>query len=75
MLLPTLAVEVRRLHDIDRTAWWVLLTLIPFLLSDMITPDLRYFQRDGIHPTADGAQIVAETVLRTIKPLLGPAKN
>ena len=31
VLLPTLAVEVRRLHDIDRTAWWVLLTLIPFL--------------------------------------------
>ncbi len=48
------------------------LTLIPFLLSDMITPDLRYFQRDGIHPTADGAVIVAETVLRALKPLLGP---
>src|SRR6476620_4723009 len=31
VLLPTLAVEVRRLHDIDRTAGWVLLTLIPFL--------------------------------------------
>jgi acyl-CoA thioesterase I len=48
------------------------LTLIPFLLSDMITPDLRYFQRDGIHPTADGAVIVSETVLRALKPLLGP---
>jgi acyl-CoA thioesterase-1 len=52
------------------------LTFIPFLLSDIITPDpgtkkLRYFQRDGIHPTADGAMIVSETVLRTVKPLLG----
>ncbi len=52
------------------------LTLIPFLLSDIVTPDpgsgnLRYFQRDGIHPTADGAMIVSETVLRAIKPLLG----
>ena len=26
------------------------LTLIPFLLADIVTPDLRYFQRDGIHP-------------------------
>ena len=51
------------------------LTLIPFLLADIITPDLRYFQRDGIHPTADGAEIVSETVLRTLKPLLGGAKN
>ena len=47
------------------------LTLIPFLLADIVTSDLRYFQRDGIHPTADGAVIVSETVLRAVKPLLG----
>jgi acyl-CoA thioesterase-1 len=47
------------------------LTFIPFLLSDMLTKDLRYFQRDGIHPTADGAVIVAGTVLHSLKPLLG----
>ena len=46
------------------------LKLIPFLLSDIITPDLRYLQRDGIHPTAEGAEIVSGTVLRTVKPLL-----
>jgi len=51
------------------------LTLIPFLLSDIVTKDLRYFQRDGIHPTAEGAQIVSETVLRALKPLLGASKN
>lgn len=44
--------------------------LIPFLMSDIITPDLRYFQRDGIHPTADGAKIVAATVYKTLEPLL-----
>ena len=48
------------------------LELIPFLLSDIITPDLRYFQRDMIHPNAEGAEIVADTVLRKLKPLLGP---
>jgi uncharacterized membrane protein YhaH (DUF805 family) len=25
--LPSLAVSVRRLHDIDRTGWWMLLSL------------------------------------------------
>ena len=47
-------------------------TLIPFLLADIVTPDLRYLQRDGIHPTAEGAEIVSGTVLRALKPLLGP---
>jgi acyl-CoA thioesterase-1 len=46
------------------------LRLIPFLLSDIITPDLRYLQRDGVHPTAEGAEIVAGTVLKVVKPLL-----
>ena len=30
-LLPGLAVAVRRLHDIDRTGWWILLALIPLV--------------------------------------------
>jgi acyl-CoA thioesterase I len=46
------------------------LVLIPFLLSDIVTKDLRYVQPDGIHPTAQGADIVAGTVLRSVKPLL-----
>jgi acyl-CoA thioesterase I len=45
-------------------------TLIPFLLSDMVTPDMRYFQRDGVHPTEEGAKIVSQTALRTLRPLL-----
>ena len=31
VLIPHIAVTVRRLHDIDRSGWWVLLNLIPFL--------------------------------------------
>jgi acyl-CoA thioesterase-1 len=44
--------------------------LIPFLLSDIVTTDMRYLQPDGIHPTAAGAEIVSGTVLKTLKPLL-----
>jgi len=31
VLIPSLAVSARRLHDIGRTAWWLLLGLIPLL--------------------------------------------
>ena len=45
-------------------------TLIPFLMADIITKDLRYIQADGIHPTAQGSEIIAGTVLKAIHPLL-----
>jgi uncharacterized membrane protein YhaH (DUF805 family) len=31
MLVPGIAVTVRRLHDTERTGWWILISLIPFL--------------------------------------------
>lgn len=31
LLLPTLAVMVRRLHDTDHRGWWVLVLLIPLV--------------------------------------------
>ena len=34
-LIPSLAVMVRRLHDTDRSGWWVLIGLIP-LLGDLV---------------------------------------
>jgi len=31
VLVPSLAVAVRRLHDTDRTGWWLLIGLIPLI--------------------------------------------
>ena len=31
MLLPSLAAAARRLHDIDRSGWWQLISLIPIV--------------------------------------------
>lgn len=31
LLLPSLAVSVRRLHDIGRSGWWILIGLIPVI--------------------------------------------
>jgi uncharacterized membrane protein YhaH (DUF805 family) len=30
LLLPSIAVTVRRLHDTNRSGWWYLISLIPF---------------------------------------------
>jgi acyl-CoA thioesterase I len=49
------------------------LQLIPFLMEDIASqiakrPDLM--QRDGIHPTAQGHALIAETVFRYLQPLM-----
>ncbi|MGR5206867.1 MULTISPECIES: DUF805 domain-containing protein [Vibrio] len=31
ILIPSLAVTVRRLHDTDRTGWWVFIAIIPII--------------------------------------------
>ena len=31
IILPCLAVTIRRLHDTDRSAWWLLIGLIPMV--------------------------------------------
>ena len=43
-------------------------TLIPFLL-DRVAGITSLNQPDGIHPTAEGAEIVADTVWQAVKPL------
>lgn len=36
VIIPTIALTVRRLHDTDRTGWWVLINLVPFIGSIVI---------------------------------------
>lgn len=31
VLIPSIAVLVRRLHDTDRSGWWVLISLVPLI--------------------------------------------
>ena len=32
-VIPSLSVSVRRMHDLDKTGWWLLLSLIPIIGS------------------------------------------
>jgi uncharacterized membrane protein YhaH (DUF805 family) len=55
VLIPTLAVIVRRLHDVDRTGWWIFIGLIPLigaivLLVFELTPGTPGSNRYGPDP-------------------------
>jgi uncharacterized membrane protein YhaH (DUF805 family) len=36
ILIPTISVGVRRLHDIDRTGWWLLVFFAPFVVGALL---------------------------------------
>lgn len=37
LLIPTIALGIRRLHDIDRTGWWLMLGYGPYILSVILS--------------------------------------
>ncbi len=43
--------------------------LLPFLFEPIAT-DTRYFQSDGIHPTAEAQSLLAENILTKLQPML-----
>ena len=44
VLVPSIAVEVRRLHDTNRTGWWVLIGLVPLIGAIIL---LVFFTQDS----------------------------
>ena len=61
VLLPAIAVAVRRLHDTDRSGWWLLISLIPligaivlivFLATDSNPGNNQY----GVNPKVKGVR-------------------
>lgn len=52
VLLPSLAVGVRRLHDLGRTGWWMLISLIP--LIGLLVLLFFFVQRGTQGPNAHG---------------------
>jgi uncharacterized membrane protein YhaH (DUF805 family) len=50
--LPSIAVAIRRLHDIDRTGWWF---LIAFTVIGLIVLIVWFCQRGTVGPNRFGA--------------------
>jgi acyl-CoA thioesterase-1 len=69
--LPNLGPEYARdFHNVFPTlAKQFRIPLVPFLLEGVAGVDALN-QRDGIHPTAEGARMVAENVWRVLEPVL-----
>ena len=44
VLLPTIAVSVRRLHDVSKSGWWILIGLIPLVGALVL---LYFYVSDG----------------------------
>jgi uncharacterized membrane protein YhaH (DUF805 family) len=65
LLLPGIAVGVRRLHDTSRSGWWLLLGLIPvvgaIVLIVFFVQDSHGENRYGPSPKALGAPAYQET--------------
>ncbi len=63
VLLPSLAVGVRRLHDTGRSGWWLLISLIPLvgvivLIVFMVTEGERQPNAYGPDPKAVSGEAV-----------------
>ncbi len=59
ILLPSLAVTVRRLHDLDKSGWWILISVIPFIGAVIL---LIWF----VSPGDDGANRFGESPLYSL---------
>ncbi len=65
MLLPSLAVTIRRLHDTGHSGWWILLGALPFLGGLILfvffvrdgDPGTNEFGEDPKNPFADAVQV------------------
>jgi len=60
LLVPGIAVGVRRLHDIDRSGWWYLIALIPIvgalvLIYWFVQPGTPGSNEYGDNPLGDAA--------------------
>lgn len=48
LIIPMLAVGVRRLHDTDRTGWWLLAPLLPYLIGFALVGSALFSGPEGL---------------------------
>jgi len=77
VLIPNLAVGARRLHDTNRSGWWQLLSLIPFVgiiilivwfAGRTVNEENKYGEKvESENIPADSEQVVEEVVTTTVE--------
>ena len=68
LFIPSLAVGVRRLHDINRSGWWMLIGLIPLIGAIVL---LVFFCKDGTNGSnpfgEDAKALERQSIYKKIK--------
>ena len=59
LLLPGIGVAVRRMHDLEKSGWWILIVLIPIL--GVLIMIYWFVQRGTAGPNAYGPDPLAST--------------
>lgn len=63
LIIPSLAVLVRRLHDTEKSGWWALISLVPFggivLLIFCVMEGTKGANKFGADPKGSDAEIFA----------------
>lgn len=64
-LIPSLAVQVRRLHDTNRSGWWIVMPLVPYLAGAvlMIGGALGGLGSGGMNAASGGAFAVGAVLM------------
>ena len=65
VFIPSLSVTVRRLHDLDKSGWWMLLTFVPLIGAIVLliwfctqgTAGPNRFGADPLDPAGDVAEV------------------
>jgi uncharacterized membrane protein YhaH (DUF805 family) len=68
VLLPGLGVSVRRLHDLDRSGWWLLLSFIPLVGAIVLIywdcqPGTAGDNKFGPNPSTGSPQLAARRAI------------
>ena len=72
IIIPNLAVSVRRLHDIDRSGWWVLLPVAPYVLGVVLIFGTRSFLLGGLLSLAAFVCAIVLLVWYCMRGTVGP---
>lgn len=73
VILPSLAVAVRRLHDINKSGWWLLLYLIPLLgaivLLVFFCTDSKEDNKYGMNPKSNNSNNLGSNAIFQLEKL------
>lgn len=61
-LIPSIAVSVRRLHDTDRSGWWVLLPAVPLIIGAILLGVAAAQVLNGTGQAVEGAGIAGTII-------------